>query len=107
MTTTTNATAPLQDAPSPIDLLDSLWHDVLALFLVDDASSLTSTSMAAGRGRPDNAPSLSSSYDYYVVLILARFPPRELGMADGGKDDGGDNDDNARGASVAVRDLGI
>ncbi len=36
-----------------------------------------------------------------------RFPPRELGMADGGKDDGGDDNDNVCGASVTVRDLGI
>ncbi len=46
-------------------------------------------------------------YDYYTVLILARFPPRELGVADGGKDDGGNDDNNARGASVAVHDLSI
>ncbi len=59
------------------------------------------------RGRPDNTPLLSSSYDYYAVSILARFPPRELDVADGGKDDGGNDEDNARGASVAVRDLGI
>ncbi len=93
--------------PLPVDLLDSLRQDVLALFLINDASLLTSTSTAAGRGRPDNAPLLSSSYDYYVVSILARFPPRELGVADGGKEDSGDDDDNARGASVAVRNLGI
>ena len=60
-----------------------------------------------GRGRPDNAPSLPSLYNYYAVSILTRFPPRELGMADGGKDDGGDDDDDACGASVAVRNLGI
>jgi hypothetical protein len=66
-----------------------------------------STLTAAGRGRPDNAPSSLSSYDYYAVLILARFPPRELGVADSGKDDGGDDDDDARGASIAVCDLGI
>jgi hypothetical protein len=46
-------------------------------------------------------------YNYYAVSILTRFPPRELGMADGGKDDGGDDDDDACGASVAVRNLGI
>ncbi len=50
---------------------------------------------------------MSLSYDYYAVLILARFPPRESGVADGGKDNGGDDDDNARGASVAVHDFGI
>ncbi len=59
----------------PIDLLDLLRRDVLALFLVDDASLLTSTLTAAGRRRPDNAPLSSSSYNYYTVLILARFPP--------------------------------
>jgi hypothetical protein len=42
-----------------------------------------------------------------VVSILARFPPRELGVADGGKDNSGANNNDARGASVAVRDLGI
>jgi hypothetical protein len=47
------------------------------------------------------------SYDYYTVLILARFPPRELGVVDGGKENGGNDDDDARGASVAVRNLGI
>jgi hypothetical protein len=78
-TTTTNATAPPRDAPSPVDL-DSLRRDVLALFLVNDSSSSTSTLTAAGRGRPDDAPSSSSSYDYYGVSILARFPPRELGV---------------------------
>jgi hypothetical protein len=74
-TTTTNATAPLRDVPSPIDLLDSLRRDILALFLVNNASLSLSTLMATGRGRPDNAPLLSSSYNYYAVLILARFPP--------------------------------
>ncbi len=106
-TTTTNVTAPPRDAPSPVDLLDSLPRDVLALFLFDNASFLTLTSTAGGRGRPDDTPLSSLSYDYYAVSILARFPPRELGMADGGMDDGGDDDDDARGASVAVRDLGI
>jgi hypothetical protein len=71
------------------------------------SSSSTSTSTAAGRGRLDDAPLSSSSYNYYTVSILARFTPRELGVADGSKDDGGDNDDDARGASIAVRDLGI
>ncbi len=65
------------------------------------------TVSAVGRGRPDDVPSLLLLYNYYVVLILARLPPRELGVADGGKDNGGDNNNDARGASVAVRDLGI
>ncbi len=84
-----------------------LWQDVLALFLVNNALLLTSTLTAVGRGRPDDAPLLLSSYDYYAVSILTRFPPRELGVADGGKDDSGNDDNNTRGASVAVRDLGI
>ncbi len=63
--------------------------------------------MAMGRGRPDDTPSSSLSYNYYAVSILARFPPRELGVANGGKDNGGDDDDNACGTSVAVRNLGI
>jgi hypothetical protein len=92
----------------PVNLLDLLRRDVLALFLADNASSSTSTLTAVGRGRPDNTPLLSSlSYNYYAVSILARSPPRELGMADGSKDDGGDDNDNVRGASFAVRDLGI
>ncbi len=91
----------------PVDLLDSLWQDVLSLFLIDDASSSTSTLKAVGRGRPADAPSSSLSYDYYAVLILARFPPRESGVAGSGKDDSGNDDDDARGASVAVRNLGI
>ncbi len=70
--------------PLPIDLLDSLRRDVLALFLADDASLSTLTLMATGRRRPNNVPLLLSSYNYYAVLILARFPPRELGMVDGG-----------------------
>ncbi len=74
--TTTNATVPPQDAPSLINLFDSLWRDILALFLVNDASLSTSTSMAVGRGRPEDAPSSPSLYDYYAVRILARFPPR-------------------------------
>ncbi len=60
-----------------------------------------------GRGRPDDVPLLSSLYDYYAVSILARFPPKELGVADGGKEDGGDNNEDARGTSVAVRNLGV
>ncbi len=107
MTTTTNATTPPRDAPSPVDLLDLLRLDLLALFLVVDALSSTLMSTATGRGRPDDAPSLLLSYDYYVVSILARLPPKELGVVDGGKDDGGNKDDDARGASVAVRNLGI
>jgi hypothetical protein len=107
-TTTTNVAAPPQDAPLPFDLLDLLRQDVLTLFLVDNALSLTSTSTAVGRGRPDDTPLLLSLYDYYAVLILARFPPRELSVADGGKDNGSnDNDNNACSASVAVRNLGI
>ncbi len=50
---------------------------------------MTLTSTAAGRGRPDDAPLLSLLYDYYAVLILAGFPPRELGVAEGGKDNDG------------------
>jgi hypothetical protein len=65
--------------------LDSLRRDVLALFLVNDASSSTSTSTAAGRGRPDDAPLSSSSYDYYAVWILARFPPSPQGIGRGGR----------------------
>ncbi len=91
----------------PVNLLDSLQQDILALFLVNDALLSTSTSTAMGRGRLDKEPLSSSLYDYYAVLILARFPPRELGVADGGKDDGGDDNNNARGASIAVRNLGI
>ncbi len=41
------------------------------------------------------------------MSILARFPPRELGVAYGSKDNGGNKDNNACSASVAVRDLGI
>ncbi len=48
------------------------------------------SSTAVGRGRLDDAPLSSLSYNYYAVSILARFPPRELGMADGGKNNGGD-----------------
>ncbi len=92
---------------SPVDLLDSLWQDVLALFLVDNALLPTSKSTATGRGRPEDAPLSLLSYFYYAVSILARFPPRELGVADGGKDDGGDNNDDTRGASIAVCNLGI
>ncbi len=91
----------------PVDLLDLLRRDVLALFLINNASSSTSTLTAAGRGRPDDVPLSSLLYNYYAVSILARFPPRELGVADGGKDDGGEDNDNTRGASVTVRDLGI
>ncbi len=87
--------------------MDLLRWDVLALFLLNDASLLTLTLTAAGRERPDNAPLLLLSYDYYAVSILARFPPRELGVVDSGKDDGGDDDNNACGTSVAVCDLGI
>ncbi len=90
-----------------VNLLDSLQRDVLALFLVDNALLSMPTLTAAGRGRSDNAPLSSSSYDYYAMFILARFPPRELGVADGSKDDGGDNNDNACGASVTVCNLGI
>jgi hypothetical protein len=85
--------------------MDSLRRDVLDLFLVDNALSSTLTLTAAGRGRQDNMPLLLLSCDY-AVSILARLPPRELGMAAGGKDNGGNDDDDARGASVAVRDLG-
>ncbi len=91
----------------PVDLLDLLRRDPLALLLVNNACSSTLTLTATERGRPDNAPLLSSSYNYYAVLILARFPPRELGMADGSKDEGGNDDGNARGTSVAVHDLSI
>jgi hypothetical protein len=64
MTTTTNATAPAQDAPLPVDLLDLLWQDVLALFLINDVSLLKLTLTTAGRGRPDDVPLSLLSYDY-------------------------------------------
>jgi hypothetical protein len=91
----------------PINLLYLLRRDILALFLVDNALFSTLTLTATGRGRPDNAPLLLSLYGYYAVSILARFPPRELGMADGGKDNGGNDNDNTCGASIAVCNLSI
>ncbi len=93
--------------PLLIDLLDWLHQDVLALFLINDALLSTSTSTAAGREKLDDTPLSLLSYNYYAVSILARFPPRELGVADGGKDDGGDDNDDAHGASATVHDLGI
>jgi hypothetical protein len=75
MTATTNLTALPRDAPLPVDLLDLLRRDVLALFLVNNALLLTSMLTATGRGRPDDMPSLLLPYNYYAVLILTRFPP--------------------------------